>query len=81
MPLIDVIQQVIKLARRLLFISHQGFHQGNQAMYDRRFFASKLGQSAALSIAAMVTFAIFASVPQGSASADAQVIGTRVALA
>jgi len=48
-------------------------------MYDRRFFASKLGQSAALSIAAMVTFAIFASVPQGSASADAHVIGTRVA--
>jgi hypothetical protein len=51
-------------------------------MYDRRFFASRLGQSAALSIAAMVTFAIFAAVPQGSARADAHVIGLQmVALA
>jgi len=48
-------------------------------MYDRRFFASQLGQSAMLSIAAMVTFAIFAGVPEGSAHADAQVIGTHVA--
>lgn len=47
-------------------------------MYDRRFFASPLGQSALLSIAAMVTFAIFASVPQGSATSDARVIGTRI---
>jgi len=47
-------------------------------MYDQRFFASKLGQSALLSIAAMVTFAIFASVPQGNASAGAHVIGPRV---
>jgi hypothetical protein len=48
-------------------------------MYDRRFFASQLGQSALLSIAAMVTFAIFASVPEGTARADAHVIGAHVA--
>jgi len=29
-------------------------------MYDRRFFASTLGRSAMLSIAAMITFAVFA---------------------
>ena len=48
-------------------------------MYDQRFFASRLGQSALLSIAAMVTFAIFASVPQGRTAPNAHVIGIRVA--
>jgi hypothetical protein len=33
-------------------------------MYDRRFFASKLGLSALLSIAAMVTFNVYALTQQ-----------------
>lgn len=38
-------------------------------MYDRRFFASSLGRSALLSIAAMISFAVFAGTQAGPASA------------
>ena len=37
-------------------------------MYDRRFFASKLGASALVSIAAMVTFNVYALTQQMGAS-------------
>jgi len=38
-------------------------------MYDRRFFASKLGKSALLSIAAAIGLILFASLP-GTGAAD-----------
>lgn len=39
-------------------------------MYTRRFFASQLGRAALISIAAMVTFALLASVPPAQAAAE-----------
>ena len=39
-------------------------------MYDRRFFASQLGASALVSIAAMITFAIFAAGQAHGPAAD-----------
>ncbi len=47
-------------------------------MYDQRFFASTLGRSAMLSIAAMITFAIFAGA-QGQPAAAREASG-RIAL-
>jgi hypothetical protein len=37
---------------------------GGKSMYDRRFFASRLGLSALVSIAAMVTFNVYALTQQ-----------------
>jgi hypothetical protein len=43
-------------------------------MFDRDFFASKLGLAALVSVAAMVTFNVFALSHQLGASADAVVV-------
>lgn len=43
-------------------------------MYDQRFFASKLGNAALVSIAAMITFAILTSM-HGAAPADVMLVG------
>ena len=51
-------------------------------MYDREFFTSKLGVAALVSIAAMVTFNVFALTQQlGSTSETVVVAGTSVNLA
>jgi hypothetical protein len=49
-----------ELARSLLFGSHLLDQEVYPAMYDREFFTSKLGVAALVSIAAMVTFNVFA---------------------
>jgi hypothetical protein len=43
-------------------------------MFDREFFASKLGLAALVSIAAMVTFNIFALSHQIGTTADAVIV-------
>ncbi len=43
-------------------------------MYDQRFFASKLGHAALVSIAAMITFALLTTM-QGAAPADVMLVG------
>tara|TARA_B100001057_G_C22312597_1_gene742608 strand:+ start:435 stop:587 length:153 start_codon:yes stop_codon:yes gene_type:complete len=43
-------------------------------MFDRRFFSSQLGQAALVSIAAMITFAVFAGM-QPAADTTAMLIG------
>ena len=45
-------------------------------MYDKRFFASELGQAAIVSIAAMVTFVVIAGIMPAPAAADTIVFGT-----
>ena len=51
-------------------------------MYDREFFTSKLGVAALVSIAAMVTFNVFALTQQlGEASETVVVAGPAVDLA
>jgi hypothetical protein len=52
--------QIRELARSLLFGRHTLGAGGYPAMYDREFFTSKLGVAALVSIAAMVTFNVFA---------------------
>jgi hypothetical protein len=44
-------------------------------MYDQRFFATRLGQSALLSIAAMITFVIFASAEHAPKPGEGMVVG------
>ena len=43
-------------------------------MYDREFFASKLGLAALVSVAAMVTFNVFALTHQLGATAEKVVV-------
>jgi len=43
-------------------------------MNDRRFFASQLGQAAVVSIAAMITFTILATM-HGASAADVMAVG------
>jgi hypothetical protein len=43
-------------------------------MYDQRFFASKFGLFALVSIAAMVSFNVYALAHQPAAPADLQVV-------
>jgi hypothetical protein len=45
-------------------------------MYDREFFTSKLGVAALVSIAAMVTFNVFALTHQLDAASDTVVVAT-----
>jgi hypothetical protein len=45
-------------------------------MFDREFFASKLGTAALVSVAAMVTFNVFALTNQLSAASETVVVAT-----
>jgi hypothetical protein len=51
--------EFLDLARSLLIILHR-VGPGDTVMYDRDFFTSKLGLAALVSIAAMVTFNVYA---------------------
>ena len=52
--------------------------EGITAMYDRDFFTSKLGVAALVSIAAMVSFNVFALTHQLGTTADAVVVSAPV---
>ena len=56
------------LARSLLKKRHNLIRE-DLSMYDRRFFASKVGLSALVSIAAMVTFNVYAFTQQAGLAA------------